>query len=103
MADLSFEAVGEFSVILGDRRGLSTSTHGLDEIAEMIAGALHQEGERAEAETKSDETETDHTGEFASLIRARDAEHELLAETAVLHLMAVATLSPGRSRQDCRR
>lgn len=38
VADLSFEAVGEFSVILGDRRGLSTSTHGLDEIAEMIAG-----------------------------------------------------------------
>ena len=62
VADLSFEAVGEFSVILGDRRGLSPSTHGLDEIAEMIAGALHQEGERAEAETKSDETETDHTG-----------------------------------------
>lgn len=40
ISGLEFEDVEEFSSLLGDRKGLSTDTHGLDEIADLIVDSL---------------------------------------------------------------
>lgn len=40
ISGLGFDDVDEFSSLLGDRKGLSTDTHGLDEIADVIADSL---------------------------------------------------------------
>ena len=40
IAGLKFDDVEEFSSLLGDRKGLSTDTHGLDEIADLIADSV---------------------------------------------------------------
>ena len=40
VAGLVFDDVAEFSSLLGDRKGLSTDTHGLDEIADLIVEAV---------------------------------------------------------------
>ena len=40
ISGLGFDEVGEFSSLLGDRKGLSTDTHGLDEIANLIVDSL---------------------------------------------------------------
>jgi hypothetical protein len=37
---LGFDDVEEFSSLLGDRKGLSTDTHGLDEIVDLIVGSV---------------------------------------------------------------
>jgi len=37
---LRFEDVQQFSALLGDRKGLSTDTHGLDEIAQLIGDSI---------------------------------------------------------------
>lgn len=43
LSGLEFDDVEEFSSLLGDRKGLSTNTHGLDEIAELIVEAVTNE------------------------------------------------------------
>jgi len=40
ISGLGFDDVEEFSSLLGDRKGLSTDTHGLDEIADLIVDSL---------------------------------------------------------------
>jgi len=40
LAGLGFDDLAEFSALLGDRKGLSTDTHGLDEIADLVAASL---------------------------------------------------------------
>jgi hypothetical protein len=40
VAGLGFDDVAEFSSLLGDRKGLSTDTHGLDEIADLIVDSI---------------------------------------------------------------
>lgn len=40
IAGLTFEDVEDFSALLGDRKGLSTDAHGLDEVADLIAESL---------------------------------------------------------------
>jgi hypothetical protein len=40
ISGLGFDDVEEFSSLLGDRKGLSTDTHGLDEIADLIVGSV---------------------------------------------------------------
>lgn len=40
LSGLEFDDVEVFSSLLGDRKGLSTDTHGLDEIAELIVEAV---------------------------------------------------------------
>lgn len=40
ISGLEFDDVEEFSSHLGDRKGLSTDTHGLDEIAELIVNSV---------------------------------------------------------------
>lgn len=47
ISGLKFEDVQEFSSLLGDRKGLSTATHGLDEIAELIVDSV---GDRVSGE-----------------------------------------------------
>lgn len=37
ISGLDFDDVEEFSSLLGDRNGLGTDTHGLDEIADLFA------------------------------------------------------------------
>jgi hypothetical protein len=40
IAGLGFDDVAEFSSLLGDRKGLSTDTHGFEEIADLIVASL---------------------------------------------------------------
>jgi hypothetical protein len=40
ISGLRFDDVEEFSSLLGDRKGLSTDTHGLDETADLIVGSV---------------------------------------------------------------
>lgn len=40
VAGLEFEEVAEFSSLLGDRKGISTRTHGFDEIATLIVASI---------------------------------------------------------------
>jgi hypothetical protein len=40
ISDLEFDDLQDFSSLLGDRKGLSTDSHGLDEIADLIANSV---------------------------------------------------------------
>jgi len=40
ISGLEFDDVEEFSSLLGDRKGLSTDAHGLDEIADLIVDSV---------------------------------------------------------------
>jgi hypothetical protein len=40
ISGLRFEDVQQFSALLGDRKGLSTDTHGLDDIAQLIGDSI---------------------------------------------------------------
>ncbi len=41
LSGLGFDDLEQFSALLGDRKGLSTDSHGLDEIAALIVDSVN--------------------------------------------------------------